>query len=137
AGEVRGRLDKLVAPPVATSAADAREQLDRLVRPGFVAATGIARLADVVRYIRAIDHRLSKLPEDPYRDATKLRDVAAVEARYVALLRRTERDDITPEFIDVGWLLEELRVSIFAQQLSIARAVSLTKINKTLAALGG
>jgi len=137
ASEVHGRLDKLVAPPVATSAADAREQLDRLVRPGFVAATGVGRLADVVRYVRAIDHRLSKLPEDPYRDAAKLRDVVAVETRYVALLRRTERDDITPEFIDVGWLLEELRVSIFAQQLGTARAVSLTKVSKALATLGG
>ena len=137
AGEVRSRLDKLVAPPVATSAADAREQLERLVRSGFVAATGVSRLADVVRYVRAIDHRLSKLPEDPYRDAAKLRDVAAIEARYVALLRRTDRDDITPDFIDVGWLLEELRVSIFAQQLGTARAVSLTKVSKALAALGG
>ena len=137
AGEVRSRLDKLVAPPVATSAADAREQLERLVRSGFVAATGVSRLADVVRYVRAIDHRLSKLPEDPYRDAAKLRDVAAIEARYVALLRRTDRDDITPDFIDVGWLLEELRVSIFAQQLGTARAVSLTKVSKALAARGG
>ena len=137
ADEVRSRLDKLVAPAVATSAGDAREQLDRLVRPGFVAATGVGRLADVVRYVRAIDHRLSKLPENPYRDAAKLRDVAAVEARYVALLRRTERDDITPEFIDVGWLLEELRVSVFAQQLGTARPVSLTKVSKALATLGG
>jgi len=137
AGEVRARLDKLVAAPVATGAADARDQLDRLVRPGFVAATGVGRLADVVRYVRAIDHRLSKLPEDPYRDAAKLRDVVAVEARYVALLRRTERDDVTPEFIDVGWILEELRVSVFAQQLGTARAVSLIKVSKALAELGG
>ena len=137
AGEVRNRLDKLVAPQVAASAADAREQLDRLVRPGFVTATGVSRLPDVVRYVRAIDHRLSKLPEDPYRDAAKLRDVAVIEARYVALLHRTERDDITLEFVDVGWLLEELRVSIFAQQLGTARAVSLTKVSKALASLGG
>jgi ATP-dependent helicase HrpA len=137
AGDVRSRLDKLIAPPVAAGAADAREQLDRLVRPGFVAATGVARLADVVRYVRAIDHRLSKLPEDPHRDAAKLRDIAVLEARYVALLRRTERDDITPEFIDVGWQLEELRVSVFAQQLGTAKAVSQTKVSKALATLGG
>ena len=134
---VRGRLDRLVAPAVAASAADAREQLDRLVRPGFVTATGVARLLDVVRYVSAIDHRLAKLPEGPHRDAARLRDVAAVEARYVALLRRMDRDDITAEVIDVGWLLEELRVSVFAQQLGTARPVSLQKVSRAIQALGG
>ncbi|MDO8364593.1 MAG: ATP-dependent RNA helicase HrpA [Actinomycetota bacterium] len=130
------RLDRLVAPPVAASATDARAQLDRLVRPGFVTATGTGRLADVLRYVKAIDHRLAKLPEDPHRDQARLREVVVLEARYVALLRRMDRDDITPELIDVGWLLEELRVATFAQQLGTARPASPQRVSKELAALG-
>ena len=136
AAEVEARLDPLVAPAVATSALDAREQLDRLVRPGFVTATGVGRLADVVRYVRAIEHRLGKVPEDPHRDKARLRDVLALESRYVTLLRRMDRADITTDVIDVGWLLEELRVSVFAQQLGTARAVSMQKVSKQLAAIG-
>jgi ATP-dependent helicase HrpA len=126
-----------VAPAVAVAAADARAQLRRLVHPGFVTATGITRLPDVARYVNAIDHRLSKLPEEPLRDTRRLSEVSALEQRYVALLRRLDRDDITADVIDTGWLLEELRVSVFAQHLGTARAVSLQKVSKQIAALGG
>ena len=118
-------------PPSPPSADDARAQLDRLVRPGFVTATGVGRLPDVLRYVKAIDHRLAKLPEDPHRDQARLRDVAALEQRYVALLRRIDRDDITAEVVDVGWLLEELRVSVFAQQLGTARPASPQKVSQS------
>ncbi|MDP2289726.1 MAG: ATP-dependent RNA helicase HrpA, partial [Actinomycetota bacterium] len=121
AAEVSQRLDRLTAPAVAASSADARAQLDRLVRPGFVTAAGEARLPDLLRYVKAIDMRLAKLPEDPHRDHARLRDVTALEQRYVAHLRRLDRDDITAEVVDLGWLLEELRVSVFAQQLGTAR----------------
>ena len=133
---VRARLERLVAPAVAAGADDARAQLERLVRPGFVAASGAARLRDLVRYVKAIDHRLAKLPEDPPRDAARLRDVAALERRYIAFLRRLHRDEITPEIVEVGWLLEELRVATFAQQLGTAKSVSVTRLTKELAALG-
>jgi ATP-dependent helicase HrpA len=133
---VRARLERLVAPAVAAGAEDARAQLERLVRPGFVAASGAARLRDVVRYVRAIEHRLAKLPEDPHKDASRLRDVAALERRYIALLRRLHRDEVTPEIVEVGWLLEELRVATFAQQLGTAKSVSVTRLAKELAALG-
>ena len=85
-----------------------------------------------MRYVQAIAHRLSKLPEDPHRDAARLREVAALEAQYVALLRRLDPLDVTPAVIDVGWLLEELRVSVFAQQLGTARPVSPQKVTQAL-----
>ena len=125
-----------MAPVVAASTLDGREQLARLVRPGFVTATGVGRLGDVLRYVRALDHRLGKLPEDPYRDTAKLREVLGLEARYKALLRRLDREDITPEVIDIGWLLEELRVSVFAQQIGTARPVSAQRVGKELTANG-
>jgi ATP-dependent helicase HrpA len=134
-GSVRARLERLVAPVVAAAADDARTQLERLVRPGFVAAAGTSRLHDVVRYVQALDHRLAKLPEDPARDAARLREVAALEARYTALLRRLHRDEITPEVVEFGWQLEELRVANFAQQLGTARSVSVQRLAKELATL--
>ncbi|MDP2289575.1 MAG: DUF3418 domain-containing protein, partial [Actinomycetota bacterium] len=136
AAEVSQRLDRLTAPAVAASSADARAQLDRLVRPGFVTAAGETRLPDLLRYVKAIDMRLAKLPEDPHRDQARLRDVAALEQRYVAHLRRLDRDDITAEVVDLGWLLEELRVSVFAQQLGTARPASPQKVARALAGLG-
>ncbi|MBI4882497.1 MAG: DUF3418 domain-containing protein [Actinobacteria bacterium] len=137
ANAVNERLARLVAPAVAVGAADARAQLARLVRPGFVTAAGLSRLSDLLRYVKGIDHRLHKLPENTARDAMTLRSIAALEQRYVSLLRRFDRDEITAEVIDLGWLLEELRVSLFAQQLGTSRSVSLQRVAKQLAALGG
>jgi len=128
------RLARLVAPGVAASADDAAAHLARLVRPGFVAATGTARMKDLVRYVQAIDHRLARLPEDPHRDQSRLREVAALEARYVSALRRYGRS-VPPEAAEVGWLLEELRVSVFAQQLGAAKGISPAKITKALSLL--
>ncbi len=127
------RLDRLVAPAVRASADDARAQLARLVRPGFAASAGVARLPDVGRYVKALDHRLAKLPEDPHRDQARLREVAALEALYVVLLGRLGRE-VPSEVVDIGWQLEELRVSVFAQQLGAARGVSAAKIAKAIRA---
>jgi ATP-dependent helicase HrpA len=133
---VRTRLDRLVAPPVAASAADARAQLERLTRDGFVRTAGPTRLADLVRYVKAIDLRLTKLPEAPQKDAANLREVAALERRYTELLRRTARQDVTAEMVDVGWMLEELRVAVFAQTLGAAKGTSAARVSKALVAMG-
>jgi len=136
-GSVHARLDQLVAPTIAASADDAAAQLARLVRPGFVASTGPTRLPDVLRYVKAIELRLTKLPEAPHKDQANLRDVVALERRYTDLLRRTPRGAITAEMVEVGWMLEELRVSVFAQSLGAARGTSPTRIVKALQSLGG
>ncbi len=136
AAAVRDRLDRLVAPAVAASAADARAQLERLTRDGFVRTAGPTRLTDVARYVKAIDLRLAKLPEAPQKDAANLREVAALERRYTELLRRTAREDVTSEMVDVGWMLEELRVAVFAQTLGAAKGTSAARVSKALAALG-
>ncbi|MEN9643708.1 MAG: ATP-dependent helicase HrpA [Actinomycetota bacterium] len=137
AGAVQARLDQLVAPAVAASADDAAAQLARLVRPGFVASTGPVRLPDVLRYVKAIELRLTKLPEAPHKDQANLREVVALERRYTDLLRRTPRGAVTTDMVDVGWMLEELRVSVFAQSLGAARGTSPTRIVKALQTLGG
>jgi ATP-dependent helicase HrpA len=136
ANGVHSRLDRLVAPAVQPSADDVRQQLSRLVRADFVAGTGLHRLADVLRYVRAIEVRLTKLPESPLKDQAHLRDVLALEGRYIQLLRRTPRDAVTPAMVDLGWMLEELRVSVFAQSLGAAKGTSPARIVKALQSFG-
>ena len=74
-------IARLVAPAVRASVIDATDQLDRLVGPGFVQRTGAARLADVVRYVRGIEHRLERLPDDIPRDVRRMAEVRPLEAR--------------------------------------------------------
>jgi len=112
-----------------------RAQLDRLVRPGFVTATGTARLADVDRYVAAVGRRADRLPEDPRRDRQRMAEVVALEQRYRAILGRQPRGRIPAAVIDAGWLLEELRVGVFAQSLGTSRPVSPQRVAKALAAL--
>ncbi|MBI5088242.1 MAG: DUF3418 domain-containing protein [Actinobacteria bacterium] len=137
AGDLERRLDRLVAPSVAAAADDGRAQLRRLVRPGFVTATGIGRLDDVVRYLRGLERRLDKLPDDPARDQHRMRQVTALERRYVAMLDRLGRGRLTPDVVELGWMLEELRVSEFAQVVGTKGAVSPRRIVTELERLGG
>ncbi|MEO5724273.1 MAG: ATP-dependent RNA helicase HrpA, partial [Ilumatobacteraceae bacterium] len=130
-------LDRLIAPAVAPAADDMRAQLRRLVRPGFVAASGTARLDDVLRYVRAIERRADKLPGDPRRDGQRMGEVTALEERYRTILGGLPRGAVTAEVIDAGWFLEELRVSVFAQSLGTARPVSTLRVARVLAGLPG
>ena len=92
----------------------------------------------MVRYVKAIDHRLAKLPEAPHEGPGQhaRRRCASSRATSICCAAR-HRDDITAELVDIGWLLEELRVSVFAQQLGAARGTSAARIAKALTAHGG
>jgi ATP-dependent helicase HrpA len=135
AGDVRNQLARLVTPAVRPSVDDMRAQLDRLVRPGFVVAAGASRVGDVLRYVRAIERRVVKLPEDPRRDQQRMAEVVALEDRYRAVLARQPRGRVAAEVVDAGWLLEELRVSVFAQSLGTPRPVSAQRVVRALATL--
>jgi ATP-dependent helicase HrpA len=116
---------------------DARAQLSRLVYPGFVTATGRRRLPDLVRYLRAAQHRLRMLPDNPQRDARLQAQVEAVAQEHESWLRSlpgSRRDE--PAVREVGWMVEELRVSLFAQALGTAYPVSEQRIRRAMAALG-
>ena len=137
AASVQAKLDRLITASVRPSVADARTQLTRLVRPGFVTATSVRRLGELPRYVRAIERRLEKMVADPRLDQQRMGDVNALERRYADLLERLPRSRITGEVIDVGWMIEELRVSFFAQVLGTARAVSVKRIRRELDRLDG
>ncbi|MGE3587174.1 MAG: ATP-dependent RNA helicase HrpA [Ilumatobacteraceae bacterium] len=137
AHDLGARIDRLVAPAVAASAGDARAQLQRLVRKGFVTSAGLGRLDDIVRYLRGLERRLDKLPDNPVRDQQRMRVVTGLEQRYVTLLDRLGRGGLDAEVVELGWMLEELRISEFAQVIGTKRPVSPQRVVSELERLGG
>ena len=139
AREVRRHLESLTAPVVAALVADVRAQLDSLVYPGFVADAGLAHLPHLRRYLRGMLQRLEKAPSSPSalaRDAATQEVVDRVESAYADLLDSLPRVQRRSAPVrDVGWLVEELRVSLFANSLGTAMPVSEKRIRGAIAAL--
>ena len=128
------RLDRLGASPLlAPSVADLRAQLGRLVGPGFVTRTGSARLLDVVRYLKAAAARAEHLGEDPLRDREQMRPVQELEARLAAAVGPGGSGD--PDLGEGWWLLEELRVGIWAPSLRGAQRVGMGRARRAVARL--
>ena len=121
------RLGTLRAPSLAPSIADIERQLAGLVGPGFVAATGVQRLTDLLRYLEGIELRLDKLPTGAERDFDNLRRVQRLERRYGELLGALG-PDADEEADAIRWMIEELRISYFAQGLGTAQPVSEKRI---------
>jgi ATP-dependent helicase HrpA len=133
--ELRRRLDATTGATLGPAVADMRAQLARLIRPGFVAATGWQRLPDLHRYLLAIQRRLERLPASPARDAAAMAQVDEVRAEYEALAGGS--DGVVPAELErIGWMIEELRVSLFAQQLGTPYPVSAKRIYQVLDQLG-
>jgi ATP-dependent helicase HrpA len=109
--------------------ADATQQLQRLMPRRFLAATPWAQLQHFPRYLKAIQLRLEKLRADPARDSARMAEVKAEEQRFWRLVaeRKGALDARMQEF---RWLLEELRVSFFAQELRTPQPVSVKRLQK-------
>jgi ATP-dependent helicase HrpA len=133
---VEGQLARLSAPTVRASVDDANAHLGRLVRPGFVLHAGIDRLPDVGRYVRSIAHRLDHLAGAADGDRRRMAEVVPLEERYRSFVDRLEPGAATPAIVDVGWRLEELRVSVFAQSIGARGPVSAKRVAAALAAIG-
>jgi ATP-dependent helicase HrpA len=129
AREVQALLEPLTAVPLQPARADVAEQLRRLVYPGFVTATGVGRLADVERYLRAAARRLERLPNAPAVDRDRMSAVHELERAYRIRLQTAPRAEALRE---VPWMLEELRVSHFAQALGTRGQVSSKRIRRVL-----
>jgi ATP-dependent helicase HrpA len=117
---------------------DMRRQLAGLVYPGFISQTGLRRLPDLVRYLKAIVRRLDKMGESLPRDAERMATVHRVTDEYreaIRLLPESERH--APAATDVRWMIEELRVSLFAQTLGTPVPVSEKRIYAMLDRLAG
>ncbi|MFF1914463.1 ATP-dependent RNA helicase HrpA [Streptomyces sp. NPDC058239] len=112
---------------------DARDQLAALVPPGFVTATGLRRLPDLMRYLVAVDRRLQQMPTAVQRDTTRMEKVHEMQDEYAWLLEQMPRGRPVPqEVLDIRWMIEELRVSYFAHALGTAYPVSDKRIVKAI-----
>lgn len=113
---------------------DLRQQRDRLVRPGFVSQTGLQQLQRVPVYLVGVQRRVAKLQEAPARDRAWLTEVQAAEQRYEAAGGTfPPAVDAPPALVRARWMLEEFRLSLFAQDLRPSESVSLQRITKVLA----
>ncbi|WP_206194039.1 ATP-dependent RNA helicase HrpA [Serratia microhaemolytica] len=131
---LKGRVDIALA----LALADIKTQLSGLVYRGFVTNNGWARLADTLRYLQAIERRLEKLALDPHRDRAQLLRVEQVQTAWQQWLNKLpEKRQQHEEIKAVRWMIEELRVSLFAQQLGTPYPISEKRILQTLEQLSG
>jgi len=111
--------------------ADVKAQRDALVYPGFLAATPWAQLSHLPRYLQAMARRLARYPQHPDRDARHAAQLGTWRQRYrerVDAQRRAGRAE--PALDAFRWLLEELAVSLFAQELRTPAPVSFKRVEK-------
>ncbi|MDQ1702619.1 MAG: ATP-dependent helicase HrpA, partial [Frankiaceae bacterium] len=119
--------------PSSAAVLDMRAQLKGLVYPGFIARTGRSRLGAVERYLTAMQRRLERLANDPSKDAlamATLQDMQKAHADALAAVPAGRQP--SDELLDVRWMLEELRVSLFAQPMKTAYPVSPARIFRVL-----
>ncbi|MCB8745605.1 ATP-dependent RNA helicase HrpA [Rhodoferax sp. U2-2l] len=124
--------DSKNAPEAST---DAAQQLSKLMPKKFLSVTPWGSLQHFARYLKAITARLEKYRADPARDSARLKELQPLEQRYWRLVaeRKGVVDDRLQEF---RWLLEELRVSFFAQELRTPQPVSVKRLEKAWGQLG-
>ncbi|MEO8011480.1 MAG: DUF3418 domain-containing protein, partial [Dokdonella sp.] len=113
---------------------DLREQRDELLAPGFLRTTDPQRLAHYPRYLRAMRLRAERLRQDPARDQARMLGVQRYWREYLKQRAGARVSDAALE--DLRWLVEELRVSVFAQELRTAEPVAAKRLARALDALG-
>jgi ATP-dependent helicase HrpA len=127
-------LKGALSPQMIAAAREVREQVGGLIYPGFVAATPLRRLPHLARYVRAAQLRLEKLPGNLQRE----RKNATLVARYQQLYRQAAAAHPQPAGLaELRWMIEELRVSLFAQELGTAEKVSAERLDRLWAELSG
>jgi ATP-dependent helicase HrpA len=119
--------------PLLPALSDARAQLDALVHPGFIRIDGAPRLPRLAVYTAGIVRRIERLPEQVNRDRVWMTEVHAATDLYRGAGGPLPLAPGTPErLVRVRWLLEELRLSFFAQGLGTSQPVSLQRIRRAL-----
>ncbi len=108
---------------------DAAQQLQRLVPKKFLTATPYGQLQHFSRYLKAITLRLEKWRADPARDTARMAELKPQEQRYWRLLAE-RKGAVDARMQEYRWLLEELRVSFFAQELRTPQPVSIKRLDK-------
>ena len=122
---LKGKMDFTMA----FALSDIKSQITGLIYQGFVQKSGYARLPDLLRYLQAIDKRMDKLAQDVNRDRAAMLRVEQVQQAYQQLLAKLPKSKpISDEVAEIRYMIEELRVSLFAQQLGTKYQVSEKRI---------
>ena len=118
---LKGKMDFTMA----FALSDMKSQISGLIYQGFMQKSGYARLPDLLRYLQAIDKRMDKLAQDVNRDRAAMLRVEQVQQAYQQLLAKLPKSKpISDEVAEIRYMIEELRVSLFAQQLGTKYQVS-------------
>jgi ATP-dependent helicase HrpA len=135
---VEQRLGRTSTMELLPALTDIRSQLSGLIYRGFVTDTGWARLGDLPRYLAAIERRLDRLTQDPARDRAGMARIAQVRKEYDALLAALPPGRRRSAAVrEIRWMIEELRVNVFAQALGTPYPVSEQRIYKAMDAAEG
>ncbi|GAA6172919.1 ATP-dependent RNA helicase HrpA [Colwellia sp. KU-HH00111] len=127
--DIAKKLKGNVALNIIQAHGDIKQQSENLVFKGFVSASGFDKLDDIIRYLRGILRRLEKLPIDPNQDRLKLIEVTKATDLYQGVLAKQRKDKpIEQSILSIKWMIEELRISLFAQNLGTAQPISLKRI---------
>jgi ATP-dependent helicase HrpA len=121
------RLQGKVPPQWLSALSEIGDQLAQLVYPGFVRATPPTQLDRLPRYLKAVTLRLEKLEQNPARDRQLAAEIAPFWEHCSRLLEHGKHAD-DPAFRRYRWLLEEFRVSLFAQALGTSEPVSAKRL---------
>jgi ATP-dependent helicase HrpA len=119
---------------VKSAVADVKAQIEQLVFPGFIGKVPAAQFIHLARYLKAIVMRLERVRADPGRDTRFTSDINELMAGY-RRIRKERRGQTDSQLETFRWLIEELRVSLFAQSLRTPTPVSLKRLGKMLGSL--
>lgn len=127
--KMKGRVDLTMI----TAHGDIKSQLESLIFKGFVSSHGADKLSDLIRYLKAIEKRLEKLPVDPNRDRLCVLELDKVAQEYQKLLKKVPTGMPVPQQLqDIFWMQQELRVSLFAQTLGTPYPISAKRVLNAL-----
>jgi ATP-dependent helicase HrpA len=121
---VRSGLDKLGSPALAEAVADINSQLESLLPPNFIESVPLPWLEHLPRYLKAVGKRVERLPANARRDAELAAKVKPFVAGLRTLVAQLTRPAVPSALIQLRWMIEEYRVSLFAQELKTVMKVS-------------
>ncbi|MBX2826423.1 MAG: ATP-dependent RNA helicase HrpA, partial [Gammaproteobacteria bacterium] len=136
--QVAKKIDGSVSLSWIEPIADIRDQISRLLYPGFISACGPDRLRRLTVYFQAMLRRLDAIDHAPDKDRRRRAELLPVWERFKVLpVQRDDPPDYAQRYQALRWSFEELRISLFAQELGTAEKVSVSKLENRLSDLGG
>lgn len=127
--DIQKRLKGRVDLAHVQSQGDVKQQLSELIFKGFVSSHGATKLDDLIRYLQAMQKRLEKLAVDPQRDRLLMLEYQKASDAYHNLLGKFAGSKVMPQPVQaIYWMLQELKVSLHAQQLGTPYPISVKRI---------